>query len=90
MDLVCLFCFLAAQASGYFSRPWKWADIKQNCGFIIQFHSKDDHLVPFKEAEEVHHALGSEFHAMEDLGHFQEDEFPELVQAIKEKLASGH
>ena len=29
------------RAAGYYSRPWRWADIRANCGFIAQFHSSD-------------------------------------------------
>lgn len=47
------------RASGYYSRPWKWEQIRKNCRTqIVQWASKDDPLIPF-EAEQmfVHKAL---------------------------------
>jgi hypothetical protein len=28
--------------SGYFNRPWQWDTIRQNAGFLVQYHSVDD------------------------------------------------
>eukprot|EP00756_Hemistasia_phaeocysticola_P047027 Hpha_TRINITY_DN20911_c0_g1::TRINITY_DN20911_c0_g1_i1::g.139715::m.139715/K07002/K07002; uncharacterized protein len=69
------------RASGYFNREWDWEKIKANCGFIIQLHSHNDHLVPFKEGKKVADAIGSEFVPCR-AGHFQDDEIPELLETI--------
>eukprot|EP01105_Mastigella_eilhardi_P006546 TRINITY_DN18083_c0_g1_i1.p1 TRINITY_DN18083_c0_g1~~TRINITY_DN18083_c0_g1_i1.p1 ORF type:complete len:186 (+),score=56.62 TRINITY_DN18083_c0_g1_i1:82-639(+) len=74
------------EASGYFSRPWPWDAIRKNAGFIIQFHSKDDDLVPVKEARFVHEQLHSEYHELNGYGHFQEDTFPELLAAVRARI----
>lgn len=42
------------RGSGYFNRPFDWDKMKSNAKWIIQFHSKDDHLVPVTEARHVH------------------------------------
>jgi len=33
------------RTSGYFSRPFDWSAIKDNCGFIVQFAGSADSLV---------------------------------------------
>ena len=35
------------RTSGYFDRPWDWAAIKENAGFIVQFASEDDPFLPW-------------------------------------------
>lgn len=72
--------------SGYYSREWKWDQIKKNTNWIIQLHSKDDHLVPIEEGNFVAKSLGSEYHVFEEEGHFLTDEFPQLIEIIKKKL----
>ena len=44
-------------ASGYFSRPWDWARIRQNCGFIAQFSGRRDSLVPVSVQRRVASSL---------------------------------
>jgi len=42
------------RASGYFDRPWDWAAMRRNAkGFLHQFHSDDDHLIPVSEARHI-------------------------------------
>eukprot|EP01062_Namystynia_karyoxenos_P079740 TRINITY_DN8468_c0_g1_i1.p2 TRINITY_DN8468_c0_g1~~TRINITY_DN8468_c0_g1_i1.p2 ORF type:complete len:216 (+),score=78.60 TRINITY_DN8468_c0_g1_i1:82-648(+) len=71
--------------SGYFSRDWDWAKMKANAGFVEQFHSANDHLVPLSEGEKVAEGLGIELHRC-SAGHFQEDEFPELLEALVPRI----
>ena len=77
--------------SGYFNKPWDWEKIKANTDWIVQFHSKDDPLVPFEEGEYIHQQLDSEFTVFENKGHLSKSmdgiiEFPEIVEIIKIKL----
>jgi len=72
--------------SGYFNRPWNWKAIRDNAGFIVQFHSKNDHLVPVEEARYVHEQLQSTYIEHDRSGHFQMDEFPELLQVILNRI----
>ena len=44
-------------ASGYFSRKWDWARIRQNCGFIAQFSGRRDSLVPVSVQRRVASSL---------------------------------
>ncbi len=44
-------------ASGYFSRPFDWERIRQNCGFIAQFGGRRDTLVPVAVQRRVAAAL---------------------------------
>ncbi len=80
--------------SGYFSRPWQWERIKANQGWIIQFASTDDPWIPIEEARYIHQQLGTDYHESVDQGHYGGDyeklEFPELVEAIKQKLKTTH
>ena len=73
--------------SGYFSRPWEWDKIKENCGFIMQFGSTDDPFVPFEEQQEVADHLKSDLKKFEDQGHFLSIMFPELIEGLRDKLS---
>lgn len=53
---------------------------------IFLYHSKDDPVVPFSHAEKFMQYLDAELFVFEDKGHFQVEEFPELLANIK-KLA---
>lgn len=74
------------RASGYFSRPWDWQAIKKNAGFIVQFGSRDDPFLPWEEQQEVAQALDTELHEYQDQGHFQDEEFPDLLSTLRTKL----
>ncbi|WSQ23962.1 alpha/beta hydrolase [Streptomyces zaomyceticus] len=85
--------FELERRSGFFDRPWDWDAIRANQRFIAQFHSKDDPWVPFEVAEELHELTGSDFTAMDGMGHFGSYEqrmetFPELLDAIRRRLES--
>ena len=64
------------KASGYFDKPWNWDAMRDpsHSDFIIQFHSKDDHLIPVSEARFVAEKLGKSSHhiyvELENYGHF--------------------
>ena len=60
--------------------------ISKNPSWIVQFHSKDDHLVPYSEARFVSNQIKSDYKEYDDFGHFQEEELPILVEAIQHKL----
>jgi predicted alpha/beta hydrolase family esterase len=75
-------------ASGYFSRPWDWEAIKSNCGFMIQFASRDDPFLPWSEQETVATMLGAELFAYSDRGHFLSSTIPELPDAVWAKINS--
>ena len=72
--------------SGYFDMPWDWEAIKKNAGWIIQFASIDDPFIPVEEARFVNEHTNSEYHEASRDGHFMETDFPELVDAIRNKL----
>ncbi|KKT41180.1 MAG: hypothetical protein UW30_C0011G0011 [Candidatus Giovannonibacteria bacterium GW2011_GWA2_44_13b] len=56
---------------------------------IILYHSKDDPVVPFSSFENYQKTLKSaEAKIFEDHGHFLQENFPELAEAIR-KLASN-
>lgn len=76
--------------SGYYNRPWQWNKIKENQEWIVQFASTDDPWIPIEEARLIHEQLGTDYRESNNQGHFGGDyektEFPELVDAIKQKL----
>jgi len=78
------------RASGYYppsGGPWNWEVIKRNCGWIVQFHSKDDHLVPVQEGRVVAKELGSEYHELNGHSHFFEP-FEELLEVLRAKATA--
>lgn len=72
--------------SGYFDEEWSWGQAKQNQQWIIQFHSTDDPYIPTEEAHYVRDKFTTEYHEFSNRGHFNQTEFPELVEAVKGKL----
>ncbi len=50
------------RAAGWYSRPWLWNNTKANAGFIMQFSSTNDGLIPWREHQHVHENLNSELH----------------------------
>ena len=77
------------RASGYYSRPWQWNKIAENCGFIVQFHSDDDPFIPLTEARHVAENVKSDYREMSGRSHFFSPPFPELVACLQEKLGGG-
>jgi predicted alpha/beta hydrolase family esterase len=74
-------------ASGYFTSPWNWTQIKSNQAWIIQFASTDDPYIPYAEPSYIHDQLHTELQSFTDRGHFMDmDSFPELVPAVLSKL----
>jgi predicted alpha/beta hydrolase family esterase len=84
--------------SGYFNRPFNYEKMKTNTPWIIQFHSKNDHLVPVACARRVAQGIfGAGFIAGEQTsqggyiesersGHFQFDSAEWLIEALKKQL----
>jgi uncharacterized protein len=76
--------------SGYFDRPWKWEEIRDNQKWIIQFASENDPWIPIEEAHFVHKKLNTEYYELLEQGHFGGDYkkliFPELFEALKSKI----
>mgnify|MGYP002476760699 CR=1 FL=1 len=71
--------------AGYYDRPWQWDKIKENAGWIVQFHSRDDFLIPVEEADHVAKMLGSDYRVFQDRVHFF-DPFEELMEVVEERL----
>jgi predicted alpha/beta hydrolase family esterase len=78
------------KASGYYDRPWKWANIKRHQNWIVQFSSTDDPFIPISEARFIYKQLDSDYHEFTDKEHFgypnPMTEFPELIVALKSHL----
>lgn len=77
--------------SGYFNRPWNWDAMRNNQQWVIQFASTDDPFIPIKHAHVVRDNLKTDYHEFSDQGHFGHGnqpklEFPELIEALKEKI----
>ncbi|MDB5175677.1 MAG: hypothetical protein JWM81_535 [Candidatus Saccharibacteria bacterium] len=81
----------AEKLSGYYDDPWQWEAIKAHQNWIVQYASTDDPWIPIAEAHYIHEQLATDYYEFNDQGHFGGDkeklEFPELVNAIKQKLA---
>lgn len=79
------------RASGYFDTPWDWESQKRNAGFIHQFHSKDDHLIPVAEARFVAKQLKGPNHVYDELdgySHFFRP-FKPLLDAVDRYVKNG-
>ena len=79
---------LSERRAGWYNRPWNWTAIRENSGFIMQFSSKNDGLVPYREQAYVADKLGSELTNLMK-GHFLISKFPELADKLEAKLAPG-
>ena len=78
------------RASGYFDTEWDWDAQAANAGFIHQFHSVDDPLIPVREARFVAERLAGPNHTYHELSgrsHFFEP-FPELLALVDSLAAS--
>lgn len=59
--------------------------IEQKTDRVIIMHSKDDFVVPYEHGEALSAALpAAEFVSLEDKNHFLIEEFPELLEKIRE------
>ncbi len=74
------------RASGYFDSPWNWDRIKSNQTWIVQFGSTDDPYIPINEQHFVRDNVKSQYYEFHDRGHFLDNSFPELTNAILEKI----
>lgn len=61
------------------------ADFQKQGGKIFMYHSEDDPVVPFADFQKYQSLLkGATFRIFKNRGHFDQEEFPELVKDIKE------
>jgi uncharacterized protein len=74
------------RASGYYAAPWDWPAIKAHQQWILQFASPDDPYIPIVEARYIQKQLGTKYYELAKRGHFQDNNFPELVKALKKQL----
>ena len=77
------------RASGYFSRPFDWAAVGRNCGFVVQFAGARDGLVPIDVQRRVGAALGDacDYRELPRRDHFFAPPFAELLDAVEGHLA---
>lgn len=71
--------------SGYYDLPWDWERIKSNQKWIIQFSSMNDPFIPIDEARFINNKLETKYFELDE-GHFMGNIFPELIEAIKNKI----
>lgn len=58
--------------------------IENYCDKIFLYHSRDDFCVPFSQWERLHEFLpNAKFEVFEDKGHMNMEEFPELINNVK-------
>lgn len=69
--------------SGYFNRPWKWDQMKQNCSRFIQFASSDDPFLPMEEQMTVARETEAVLHSSDSEGHYMKSKFTQLFDVIK-------
>lgn len=77
-------------ASGYYSSPWNWEQIRKNQRWIAIYNSADDPHIPIAEPRFVASQLRCSYFEYKDRGHFVDQrEFPEIVEFIRRKLIIG-
>lgn len=75
---------IAAPFEDDFHLPQDIKLLAEQGGKIFLYHSKDDAQVPFNELTKYQKALpNATVRIFEDRGHFNQEEFPELVEDIK-------
>jgi predicted alpha/beta hydrolase family esterase len=79
--------------SGYFNRPFDFEAMRKNTSDpnsengapkIVQFHSKNDHLVPVEVARSLNAKLQCPYVEMPSDGHFQDDDYEVFFDAMLE------
>lgn len=81
------------RGSGYFSRPFDYEKMKANTPFVIQWHSRNDHLVPVECAARVAAGLSSpnnRYIEEQRNGHYQHEQYPAFIDVLKETLLTGN
>jgi predicted alpha/beta hydrolase family esterase len=76
------------RVSGYYTSPWDWAAIKSHQRFILQYASPDDPYIPVQEARFIQKQLGSKYFELAKRGHFEDNNFSELVKSLQKELAA--
>ena len=67
-----------------FNLPSNLEKLQSQSGELFIFHSKDDPVVPFADFKKYKTALPNAYTmTFEDRGHFNQEEFPELVDEIR-------
>lgn len=73
--------------SNYYNKPWKWDEIKNNCRFILQYHSTDDPFIPISEANYVSNQLSSNYKVFNNRSHFFEPkDVKEIINELKKYI----
>ena len=68
-----------------FKPPESFDRLGEQIKNVFIFHSKDDMVVPFSEFAEIKKRLPqAQVFVFEDRGHFNQEEFPELVELIRQ------
>jgi hypothetical protein len=74
----------SAYSLGDFILPEDLSDFRKQAGKIFLYQSKDDKTVPFADFDKYRKAFPEAIpRIFEDRGHFGQEEFPELVEDVK-------
>lgn len=77
-------------ASGYYNKKWDWQRIRDNQQWIAIYNSTDDPHIPIAESRFVAAQLKCSYFEYTDRSHFVDQrEFPEVLDFIRRKVASG-
>lgn len=73
------------ESLGDFKKPDSFKGFIDQAGKVSVFHSKDDQVVPFSQTQILREMIGEyDLHEFNERGHFNQEEFPELAEKIKE------
>jgi predicted alpha/beta hydrolase family esterase len=74
------------RVSGYYDAPWDWAAIRAHQQFIHLYASDTDPYIPIAEPRFIQKQLRAKYFELAKRGHFQDNELPEVIDALKKQL----
>ena len=74
------------ELTSFFNKPVDWEKVKNACNRFVVIHSKDDHVVSIRYAEDVAHNLDCELVVEKGYKHFSGDDGVNDVPAILEAV----
>jgi hypothetical protein len=82
--ILATFLVAATFGEGDFTSPKNLDKMTKQAGKIFIYHSQDDKIVPIAEAKKYKNLLPeAELVVFKDRGHFNQENFPEIVKKIK-------
>lgn len=66
----------------FYEKPFDWETILKKCKQFVVINSDNDPFVPLRRGKEIAQNLKTELTVIEERGHFNNKEFPELLELL--------